>query len=206
MAATTNKSSAGQRATLATAIAVALAIPAEGLRNWAYRDPVGIPTICFGSTRGVQMGDYKSTEQCRTLLGEEMREAVSTVERCIPGLPVKVLAAFADTVFNAGPTIACSPTGSTARKLLLAGKFDDACRQLPRWNKARVAGVLVELPGLTKRRAASMAVCLDWRVMPAQAAPAIYQVPGAEVPGLVRARREFPAGLVSNDYRFEVAA
>lgn len=171
-----------QRAGAAAAIAVALAIPAEGLRTIAYRDPVGIPTLCFGTTRGVKMGDTATVEQCRALLNTEMLEAVAQVERCVPGLPVKVLAAFADTVYNSGATIACSPTGSTARRMLLAKEFDDACRQLPRWNKARVAGVLVELPGLTKRRNAAMQVCLSWRDMPGDVAPAVLEYPGRHFP------------------------
>jgi GH24 family phage-related lysozyme (muramidase) len=32
--------------------------------------------------------------------------------------------------------------------------------QLPRWNKARIAGVAVALPGLTKRRNAEMTLCM----------------------------------------------
>lgn len=176
---------ARQRTGIAAAIAIALAIPAEGLRTVAYRDPVGIPTICFGTTKGVQMGDRATVDQCHALLKAEMVEAVDTVDRCVPGLPIKVLAAFADTVYNAGPTIACSATGSTARKLLLAGNYDAACRQLPRWDKARVAGVLVSLPGLTKRRNAAQAVCLDWRVAPPPVAPALLTVPAVRVPGPV---------------------
>ena len=42
-----------------------------------------------------------------------------------------------------------------------AGDLAGACQQLPRWNKARVAGAMVELPGLTKRRAAEMALCME---------------------------------------------
>lgn len=152
---------APRRVAAAAAVAVAIAIPAEGLRTVAYRDPVGIPTICFGSTKGVRMGDRATVEQCHELLTLEMREVVETVDRCRPGLPVGVLAAFSDAAYNIGPHIACDSTKSTAARLLQAGQLEAACRQLPRWNKARVAGVLVELPGLTKRRAENMRVCLD---------------------------------------------
>lgn len=145
----------------AAALAVAIAAPAEGLRNWAYRDPVGIPTICFGYTRGVQMGNYRDTAECRVLLTSEMLAAVDQVERCVPGLPVEVLAAFSDAVYNLGPTIACNPGQSTAARMLRAGDLAGACNQLPRWNKARVAGVLVELPGLTKRRGIARDTCLQ---------------------------------------------
>ncbi|WP_343927546.1 lysozyme [Pigmentiphaga daeguensis] len=150
-----------QRRAAAAALAVAIAAPAEGLRNWAYRDPVGIPTICFGYTRGVQMGDYKDTAECRGLLTSEMLAAVDQVERCVPGLPAQVLAAFADAVYNLGPTIACSVSQSTAARMLRAGDLVGACNQLPRWNKARVAGLLVELPGLTKRRGIARDTCLQ---------------------------------------------
>ena len=146
----------------AVTLAIALAIPAEGLRQMAYRDPVGIPTICFGSTKGVKMGDTATFEQCRDLLTEEMMVAIIQVDRCVPDAPVPVLAAFADAVYNMGPTIACDKKKSTAARLLADKSWTAACLQLRRWDKARVAGVLVELPGLTKRRKAEEGVCLSY--------------------------------------------
>lgn len=149
-----------QRIGGAAAIAAALAIPAEGLRQVAYRDPVGIPTLCFGSTKGVRMGDTATVEQCREMLTREMLEAVDVVDKCQPGMPLEVLAAFADAAYNVGPTIACDTGRSTAARLLAARRFAEACEQLLRWDKARVGGVMVTLPGLTRRRAAERDVCL----------------------------------------------
>ena len=150
-----------QRIGGAAAIATALAIPAEGLRQYAYRDPAqGIPTICFGSTKGVRMGDTATVEQCREMLTREMLEAVDVVDKCQPGMPLEVLAAFADAAYNVGPTIACDTGRSTAARLLAARRFAEACEQLLRWDKARVGGVMVTLPGLTRRRAAERDVCL----------------------------------------------
>lgn len=149
-----------QKVGAAAAIAAALAAPAEGLRQYAYRDPVGIPTICFGSTKGVRMGDTATVEQCREMLTREMLEAVEIVDRCQPGLPVEVLAAFSDAAYNIGPVVACDTGRSTAARLLAARRFAEACDQLLRWDRARVAGVMVALPGLTKRRAAERDVCL----------------------------------------------
>ena len=144
------------------ALAIAIAAPAEGLRQVAYRDPVGIPTICFGSTKGVKMGDTATFEQCRDLLTEEMMTAVVQVDRCVPNAPVPVLAAFADASYNMGPAIACDKQKSTAARLLADGSWTAACLQLSRWDKARIAGVLVPLPGLTKRRKAEEDLCLTW--------------------------------------------
>lgn len=152
------------RKAAALAIATALAIPAEGLRQYAYRDPVGLPTICFGSTQGVKMGDFRTVPECKALLTKEMMYAVQAVDSCRPGLPINVLAAFADSVYNLGPTIACDTSRSRAARLLAAGDYRGACEQLPRWNRARVAGVSVELPGLTKRRKMERQVCLGERV------------------------------------------
>ena len=146
------------RIAAATAIATALAIPAEGLRQFAYYDPPGILTVCYGHTGpDVEINVKYSLDKCKAWFTEDMKRAIETVERCHPGLPENTLAAFSDAVFNLGPKIACD---STASRLLAAGEIEQACRELPRWNKARVAGVLVPLPGLTKRRAKEMALCL----------------------------------------------
>lgn len=150
-----------KRKLIIVALATAIAAPAEGLRTKAYRDPVGIPTICFGSTKGVKMGQEATPEQCRQMLTAEMLESVDQVDRCVPGLPPHVAAAFADAAYNLGPAIVCDRTRSTAARLLASGRLVDACRELPNWDKARVAGVLVALPGLTKRRAADMDLCLN---------------------------------------------
>ena len=148
------------RKAIALALATALAVPAEGLRQWAYKDPVGLPTICFGSTAGVRMGDFKTVPECKALLTKEMTDVIESVERCRPGLPPEVLAAFSDAAYNIGEHIACDSKRSTAARFLAERNFIGACMQLGRWNRARVAGVSIELPGLTKRRAMETEICL----------------------------------------------
>jgi len=162
------------RLAIAAALATALAIPAEGLRQVAYRDPPGVLTACYGHTGAdVRAGVTYSLERCSKWLTSDMSEALAQVERCAPGLPEPALAAFGDAVFNLGPAIACDTTNSTAARYLHKystttyrdGKTDAqlltaACNQLLRWDNARIAGVSVPLPGLTKRRAAERDVCL----------------------------------------------
>lgn len=153
--------SPSQKRGTALALAVAIAIPAEGLRNYAYRDPVGIPTICFGTTTGVRLGDYRTTAECKVLITVDMQSAVDVVERCgPPSMSVNQMAAFADLVYNVGPTPVCS-VSSTLHRKLRAGDVIGACNELPKWDKARVAGVLVALPGLTKRRLEEQRICLS---------------------------------------------
>lgn len=145
----------------ALALAVAIAAPAEGLRRMAYTDPVGILTVCYGSTEGVQKGQQATLRDCHGRLSADMLTAIEQVEQCVPGLPEHMLAAWADAVFNLGPRIVCDTETSTAARLLKAGRLLDACDELPRWNRARVGGQLVELPGLTARRERERQLCLS---------------------------------------------
>lgn len=145
---------------LALTLATALAVPMEGLRQYAYRDPVGIPTVCFGSTAGVKMGDFRTIPECKALLTKEMSDVIETVDRCRPNLPPEVLAAMSDFAYNVGNRAVCDPAYSTPARRLAAGDIAGACEALLPWNKARVAGVLVPLPGLTKRRAMERDLCL----------------------------------------------
>lgn len=150
------------RKSTALAVALAIAAPAEGMRQVAYTDPGGILTVCEGYTgKDIDPNKVYSIRECKALTDIRMREAVDTVERCVPGLPEHVLGAFADAVYNMGPTIACNKEKSTAARMLAWGKIQEACGQLPRWDKTKIAGVMVPLPGLTKRRNLEMRVCLN---------------------------------------------
>jgi lysozyme len=150
-----------QKQALAVALATALAIPAEGLRRLAYYDPPGVLSVCYGSTTAVEKNHLYSLEECGRRLNEDMLNAVSQVDKCVPGLPAEVLAAFSDAVYNMGPKIVCDTKNSTAARLLKMGNFKAACEQLVNWDKARVLGMLVALPGLTKRREAERVLCLQ---------------------------------------------
>jgi len=52
----------------------------EGLRLRAYRDPVGKPTIGFGHTQGVRMGDVITEEQAYILLDLDMMPIIKKLE------------------------------------------------------------------------------------------------------------------------------
>lgn len=150
-----------KKAGLAAAIAATIAAPAEGIRQYAYYCPAGILTTCYGHTGDVIKGKQYSLTECKALLSSDMLKAVEQVDKCHPGLPVAVLAAFSDAAFNLGAPVACDGNKSTAARYLYQGQLVAACNQLPRWNKATVAGVSVELPGLTKRRAQERELCLQ---------------------------------------------
>lgn len=153
-----------KRIAAATAIATALAIPAEGLFTRWYFDPVGIATVCYGSTKNIDKSKVYTVAECKALLNKEMSDVVSGVDSCRPGLPINVLAAFSDLSYNVGSYAACDSSRSTAARLLAAGRYTEACDQLLRWRFAKVAGVSVPLSGLTKRREMERKVCMGERV------------------------------------------
>ncbi|MBA8886137.1 lysozyme [Dokdonella fugitiva] len=139
----------------------------EGMVPHTYRDPVGIPTACYGHTGpDVTLGRSYSADECRRLLDGDLAEAYAAVAQCVrvPVEPYEA-AAMVSFAFNAGGHAFC---GSTMLRLVNAGA-DGAvfCQQLMRWTKATVPviGVKVELPGLVKRRTAEREMCLghDWK-------------------------------------------
>lgn len=145
------------------AIATALAMPFEGLRQYAYYDPPGILTVCYGTTTDVIKNKKYSLEECKALLNKDMLDAVESVDRC-KGKSVlsdKTHAALADAVYNIGPKLTCNISASTLARKLQSGDIAGACNELPKWDKARVGGNLIALPGLTKRRAAEKQLCLE---------------------------------------------
>lgn len=129
----------------------------EGLRTTAYRDIVGVPTICFGETRGVKMGDSRTVEECKVMLGDGLADFAAGVDKCLtrPALvPDKSYAAFVSLAYNIGTGAFC---GSSLVRLANAGDNRGACDQILRWNRA--GGKVVQ--GLVNRRKAEHEMCLD---------------------------------------------
>lgn len=140
------------------ALAVALVGGFEGLRTVAYTDPVGIPTICFGETRGVRLGDTATVDQCKTMLAGRLEGFATEIDRCLPtNLPDGSYVAFLSAAYNIGSQAFCS---SSMARMARTGDIRGACHALTKWDKITVAGRKVALPGLTKRRAEERALCL----------------------------------------------
>ena len=145
----------------AFAAMIALAVGGfEGVRTNAYLDPVGIPTVCFGETKGVRMGQSYSMDECNDMLITSLIEHETGMVKCLPNaaqIPDLTYGAFLSFTYNLGVGAFC---GSTMAKKVRAGDFKAACNELTKWNKARKFGVLITLPGLTKRRAVEKQMCL----------------------------------------------
>ena len=138
----------------ALSIATAVVSYYEGYRPTAYRDPVGIATICYGHTATARMGQTLSQAQCTELLQADLGHAFSAVDRRAQvDLPPPTRAALASFVYNVGE-------GAFARSTLLRklnqGDVRGACHELSRWVYAGGR----KLNGLVKRRATERELCL----------------------------------------------
>lgn len=137
----------------ALALAIPLVTAYEGRNLVAYLDPVGIPTICDGITRGVHLGQVKTPAQCDALLEAELGRAIAAVDRLVLyPQPDTRRAALGSFVFNVGGSAFAS---STLLRKLNAGDVAGACAELSRWVYAKGK----RLGGLVRRRAAERQLC-----------------------------------------------
>jgi lysozyme len=157
----------GSVAGLAMASALPFVAKHEGLSNWAYKDAVGVNTICYGSTVGVRMGDYKTNPECDALLEKELLQFMQQVNRSIL-IPVRpnVPAAMASFSYNIGIGAFKS---SAALKLINTGNIALGCEAIATkdYSSGKCRGYGCGwaggkmLRGLQKRRIEEMELCLQ---------------------------------------------
>ncbi len=141
------------------AAAATFIAPWEGLRTKAYPDIVGVWTVCYGETNGVEPGDTHTKAECDAMLSQQVKAYADRVSKCIDDgqearMPEGMKAALISWAYNVGTGAACR---STLVRKLNSGDLVGACNELPRWNRA--GGRVV--PGLSNRRAAEQALCLE---------------------------------------------
>jgi lysozyme len=136
-----------------------------------YLCPAGIWTIGWGHAivdpltgahvRGARgkkracalYADGLTLAQAAFLLHADLLETGNAVEALTVGLysPDPIFSALVSLAFNIGTGAFAT---STLRRKLQEGDLWGASAEFSRWNKARVGGRLVTLPGLTRRREA----------------------------------------------------
>lgn len=127
----------------------------EGCKLEAYLDPVGIPTIGWGTIaypdgQPVAMGDRISQEQADGFLQHECNSIVPRIGRLVTvGLTQNQFDSLVSFAYNEGGGAFAE---STLLNKLNQGDYAGAAAEFPRWNKGEVNGKKVELPGLTNRR------------------------------------------------------
>ena len=120
----------------------------EGCKLEAYLCSAGVPTIAFGRTKNVKLGDTCTQEQADAWLEEELEEYTGYVNDAVTQtLDQNQLDAMVAWTYNLGPT---NLRSSTLLRVLNEGKMQEVPQQMRRWNKAN--GKV--LPGLERRRLA----------------------------------------------------
>lgn len=144
----------------------------ETLALKAYPDPLGIWTNGYGHTLNVKEGDVCTPQQAEVWLLEDMMNAAYHLNLYGAQLTLSQpqYDAVVDAIFNVGPGVPDSftksvkgrdgilwlakradanlPVHSTLFRHLLAGEYQQAADEFPKWNHA--GGVV--MPGLTRRR------------------------------------------------------
>lgn len=127
----------------------------EAFRKDAYLPtPNDVPTIGYGTTEGVKMGDTITPQRATERLVEELDSIyVRGVKRCVK-VPLfdYEFGAYISFTYNVGVSAFC---GSTLVKKLNLGDYAGACAELSRWDKQK--GKV--LRGLTIRRKEERAIC-----------------------------------------------
>ncbi len=140
--------------TLSAATLVGIAMH-EGYRSDAYTPVAGdVPTIGFGTTENVKLGDKISVERALVRLLDDASEFEQAVKRCAP-VPMYQYEfdAYVSLSYNIGAGAFCS---STLVKKLNSGDYVGACEQILRWDRFKGK----QLAGLTKRRQQEYKKCL----------------------------------------------
>lgn len=74
----------------------------EGLSLTAYKDSAGVPTICYGETKGVKMGRRATLSDCQG----QLIESAGAHAKALDGLPMQLsdvaLVGSVDFIYNVG--------------------------------------------------------------------------------------------------------
>ena len=120
----------------------------EGCELKAYQDSVGVWTIGYGHTKGVEEGQEITQDEAEDMLASELDEYEGYIRDMVEcDLEQCQFDALVAWVYNLGPT---NLRSSTMLKRLNANDLDDVPNQIKRWDKA---GGKV-LAGLVRRREA----------------------------------------------------
>ena len=118
----------------------------EGYRSEAYKDAVGIPTLGFGETAGVKMGDKTTPERALVQLLESTEKHADAIRQCIHvPLYQHEFDAYISLAYNIGTGAFAS---SSVARYIRRGEYRAAADAFGMWIYAGKQ----KLPGLVTRR------------------------------------------------------
>lgn len=128
----------------------------EGYRENAYIPVAGdVPTIGFGTTKEVKLGDRISPELALQRANRDIQLFEGAIKSCV-SVPLTQYEydAYTSLAYNIGPSAFCN---STLVRVLNEGRYEEACKQILRWDKFKGK----TLAGLTKRRQEEYRKCMN---------------------------------------------
>jgi lysozyme len=112
------------------------------------------PTIGFGTTDGVQMGDRITPPQALSRALDDVQKFEGALKQCVKvPLHQHEYDAYISLAYNIGPTAFC---GSTLVRKLNAQDYEGACKEILRWDRFKGQ----PLRGLTVRRQKEHLTCI----------------------------------------------
>jgi len=156
-------------ATLAVSAAALVGIAKhEAFVGKAYRDGAGIPTIGYGETAGVHMGDTVTPQRALVQLLESANAHGDGIKRCIQvPLYQYEFDAYVDLAYNIGVPAFCRSRKQpddppTFIEVLNAGDYNEACKRVLTFNTFRRCPTCSRevSRGLTLRREANYRTCI----------------------------------------------
>lgn len=140
---------------------IALIKKFEGCKLEAYLDAVDVPTIAYGRTKDVKIGDICTQQQAEDWLEEELVEYAGYVNEAVKvELTQPQFDSLVSWTYNLGPS---NLNRSSMLRVLNTSDYDNVPEQIMRWNKA---GGRV-LAGLVRRREAEAEMFKgnDWSII-----------------------------------------
>ena len=127
----------------------------EGYTDHAVHPvPGDVPTIGFGTTDGVHMGDTITPPRALARTLKDIQKYEGAVKQCVTvPLTQNEYDAYIDLAYNIGPTAFCR---SALVKKLNADDYAGACAEILHWNRFKGA----TLRSLTARRQREYKQCL----------------------------------------------
>lgn len=109
----------------------------EDFSSIAYLDSAGVPTICYGETKGVQMGQKRSLSDCQKQLIESAGEHAKALVGLPESLPDVVLLGSLDMAYNVGVS---GFSNSAVKRRLKQGDYAAAGQAVLQWKYITLKG------------------------------------------------------------------
>lgn len=140
--------------TLSASALVGIALHEDYTSRAIIPVPGDKPTIGFGTTDGVKLGDSITPPKALQRALQDIQQYEGAIKRCVTvPLHQREYDAYTSLTYNIGQTAFCN---STLVRKLNAQDYEGACKEILRWDRFQGK----PLSGLTKRRQAEFQQCV----------------------------------------------